>query len=116
MNIDRPTTTPRPAPSKGTTPPDIEAPLPIYGAPARPFELPPDNVPAAAEPELANYLPPARAGREFAGTGSRKVLKRKGRKVQVKPDFVKEVERRIGHAQLISFKIEPVRRKQVQEE
>jgi hypothetical protein len=28
----------------------------------------------------------------------------------VKPDFVKEVERRIGHAQLISFKIEPVRR------
>jgi hypothetical protein len=40
-------------------------------------------------------------------------LKRRGRKVQVRPDFVKEVERRIGQAQLISFKIEPVRRNKV---
>jgi hypothetical protein len=76
--IERPA--PAPAPAEA---PEIEAPLPIYGAPARPFELPPDVVPAANEPELANYLPPARAGREFGSTGSRKVLKRKGRKVQV---------------------------------
>jgi hypothetical protein len=110
LPIERPTTTARPAPT--TT--EVEAPLPIYGAPARPFEFPVDNVPAANTPE--GYLPPpaaGRAGREFGGNGSKKVLKRRGRKVQVRPDFVKEVERRIGQAQLISFKIEPVRRNKV---
>ena len=53
-----------PAPPKPT--PESEAPLPIYGAPARPFEFPEEPVPAASnEPELANYLPPARNGEKF---------------------------------------------------
>merc|ERR1719266_1514009 len=51
---------------------DAVAPLALYGAPAQPFELPPDTLPTAAPEEfeelpLAQYLPPATAPRQRRG-------------------------------------------------
>jgi len=40
------------------------------------------------------------SGREFGQGGNKKVLKRRGRRVQVQPDFIKQVESRIGQAQV----------------
>ena len=64
---------------------DSIAPLALYGAPAQPFELPPDSLPTAApeapaeeELPLAQYLPPAaprqsrRLGRRGRRRGQRK--------------------------------------------
>merc|ERR1711971_498245 len=69
--------------SHSELPDDAVAPLALYGAPAQPFELPPDTLPTAA-PEvledlpLAQYLPPATAPREARGRFGRR--DRRGRR------------------------------------
>lgn len=85
----------RPQSASGSSPDSssVEAPLALYGAPAQPFELPPDALPtqasanaaaeAAEEPGLAQYLPPAtgsragRQGRKLGRRGKRRGQRRK---------------------------------------
>jgi len=69
--------------SQSELPDDSVAPLALYGAPAQPFELPPDTLPTAAPEELedlplAQYLPPATAPREARGRFGRR--DRRGRR------------------------------------